>query len=182
MKRATLACVVALCAVASTTVAQESPYAAIQDRSIKALSADAVEAYLDGRGMGFALAAELNGYPGPLHVLELADSLALDPERRDDIQAAFDRMHADAVRLGKEIVHEEAALDSAFVQARISQHELRERLTRIATLKGKLRYVHLAAHLDVTALLSEHERHEYQRLRGYADGHDGQHRGHGRQQ
>ena len=30
--------------------------------------------------MGLALAAELNGYPGPLHVIELADSLRLTPE------------------------------------------------------------------------------------------------------
>ena len=30
-----------------------------------------------GRGMGLALAAELNGYPGPAHVLELADKLDL---------------------------------------------------------------------------------------------------------
>ena len=33
-----------------------------------------------GRGMGLALAAELNGYPGPSHVLELADKLKLSAE------------------------------------------------------------------------------------------------------
>ena len=32
--------------------------------------------------MGLALAAELNGYPGPSHVLELADKLELSAEQR----------------------------------------------------------------------------------------------------
>ena len=33
-------------------------------------------------GMGLALAAELNGYPGPAHVIELAKSLGLSEPQR----------------------------------------------------------------------------------------------------
>ena len=36
--------------------------------------------------MSLALAAELNGYPGPLHVLELADRLGLSAEQRGKVQ------------------------------------------------------------------------------------------------
>ena len=39
---------------------------------IKSLSQDDQSALLAGRGMGLARPAELNGYPGPAHVLELA--------------------------------------------------------------------------------------------------------------
>src|SRR5262245_1477224 len=58
-----------------------SPYAGLDSRDIKALSAEQLADLKAGRGMGLALAAELNGYPGPLHVLELADRLQLSPEQ-----------------------------------------------------------------------------------------------------
>ena len=62
--------------------AQSNPYAGDQARDIKALSQQEVKQYLSGAGMGFARAAELNRYPGPMHVLELSDQLALTPEQR----------------------------------------------------------------------------------------------------
>ena len=68
MKRLVLA--IALCSAAFTAWAQHQPYAGHQDRAIKALSAEEIEQYLSGSGMGFAKPAELNGYPGPMHVIE----------------------------------------------------------------------------------------------------------------
>ncbi len=41
-----------------------APYAGFQDRPIKALSQQQIDDLQAGRGMGLALAAELNGYPG----------------------------------------------------------------------------------------------------------------------
>src|SRR5690606_12651021 len=79
---------VAIVALALPASAQQhdhaghSPYAGLQGREIKALDSTAVRDYLAGAGMGFALAAELNGYPGPRHVLELADQLQLTPEQK----------------------------------------------------------------------------------------------------
>ena len=58
----------------SKTVAQSSrPYAGMQARAIKALSAEQIADLKAGRGLSLALAAELNGYPGPRHVLELVE-------------------------------------------------------------------------------------------------------------
>src|ERR1700757_2891750 len=57
------------------------PYAGQQKREIKALSEEDVAGYLGGAGMGYAKAAELNGYPGPMHVLELGDRLELTDEQ-----------------------------------------------------------------------------------------------------
>src|SRR5512140_1710908 len=50
-----------------------SPYAGEEKREIKSLSADVIEQYNQGEGMGMAKAAELNHYPGPRHVLMAAD-------------------------------------------------------------------------------------------------------------
>lgn len=82
----------------ATTAFAQTPYAGMQSRPIKALSEQQVADLGAGRGMGLALAAELNGYPGPSHVLELAEKLELSADQRASIQRLFDSMKAEAVR------------------------------------------------------------------------------------
>ena len=62
----------------ATATLAGSPYAGQVNAPIKALTAEEQAALLDGQGAGFAKAAELNGYPGPKHVLELSAQLGLD--------------------------------------------------------------------------------------------------------
>lgn len=90
-----------------------SPYAGQQSRRIKALSEDEVQGYLDGRGVGLALPAELNHYPGPRHTLDLADSLRLTATQRKQLRDIYDPMHARALALGWQLVDIETAIDSA---------------------------------------------------------------------
>src|SRR6266571_3080024 len=92
----------------------QTPYAGMQARPIKALSEQQMADLGAGRGMGLALAAELNGYPGPSHVLELADKLNLSAEQRAGIQGLFDAMKAEAVLLGAKLIEQEADLDNQF--------------------------------------------------------------------
>jgi hypothetical protein len=68
-----------IAAAAAAGHAQTSPYAGEQARDIKALSDQDIKELQSGHGKGLAKAAELNGYPGPAHVLELADELKLTP-------------------------------------------------------------------------------------------------------
>jgi hypothetical protein len=84
-----------------------------QGRGIKALSETDVSAYLNGHGMGFAKAAELNGYPGPAHVLDLAKELALMPKQRAKAQELIDSMSKAAV-FGTKLINLEQQLDSFF--------------------------------------------------------------------
>src|SRR3954469_25358405 len=79
--------------------AQHQPYAGLDARPIKALSEQQIADLRTGRGMGLALAAELNGFPGPLHVLELADQLALSAEQRAKVQDLFAAMKQEAIPL-----------------------------------------------------------------------------------
>ena len=168
----------ALVAVVSPALGQQSPYVEYQGRPIKALSAELVVAYLAGDGMGFALAAELNGYPGPRHVLQLADSLSLDATQHAEVAAIFDRMRAHAQVLGAAVVAQEQTLDSLFAEGTITAERLKSLLADIATLQGQLRAAHLAAHLTLLDVLSQHQIQEYQRLRGYAAQGQGQGQGH----
>ncbi len=150
--------------------AGDQPYAGIQDRPIKALSATRIDGLLTGKGIGYALAAELNGYPGPRHALDMVDGLGLSDDQLGKIQALFDAMQARAIALGKEIVTAERDLDGKFASREIDRDSLRALVTRIAGLEGELRFVHLATHLEMRAILSHHQVVLYDRMRGYGSG------------
>jgi Spy/CpxP family protein refolding chaperone len=117
--------------------------------------------------MGLAKAAELNGYPGPAHVLELAAQLELTSEQKTKTEALFETMQARAIMLGKELVQEERALDRLFASRTVSSETLENVLARIGRLQGQVRRVHLDAHLKQTALLTSAQIDKYDRLRGY---------------
>jgi hypothetical protein len=50
----------------------------------------------EGRGFGMAFAADQNGYPGPLHVLELKERLALSAEQEATMQQLMHAMFAES--------------------------------------------------------------------------------------
>jgi len=165
-------------------VPSASPYAGLETREIKALSPERVAGLRAGAGLGYAMAAELNGHPGPKHVLELADELALTPPQREAVQAAFERMRADAVTLGDRIVEAEATLDRRFAHRHLDEATLESLTAEIAELEGRLRFVHLRAHLETDAILAPVQRERYVELRGYAGVEEGggghaHHPGHG---
>jgi Spy/CpxP family protein refolding chaperone len=153
--------------------AQHSPYTGLEEREIKALSAEQVAGYLAGDGMGFALSAELNRYPGPKHVLELAAQLGLTSEQRERTEEIFREMKEEAQRLGREVVERERHLEGLFAQGAISQESLGAVVGEIAALQGALRVAHLRAHLEMAATLTEDQIALYEEHRGYhgAPGH-----------
>lgn len=164
---------------------QQGGYAGEERREIKSLSGEEIEQLLQGQGMGLAKAAELNHYPGPRHVLELGAQLELTPAQRAATEAAFGRMREEAVRLGRQIVERERALDALFAKGEIEAETLRASTAEIARLQGDLRAAHLNAHLEMRRLLSPQQIKKYDELRGYTSGkqptpaaHD--HRSHGK--
>jgi hypothetical protein len=145
-----------------------SPYTGQEQRALKALSAEEVQALLSGQGMGLAKAAELNHYPGPQHVLDLATPLQLSETQRAATQQIYQRMHQEAVRLGTLIVDKEQELDQLFATQAVDSDTLRSSVLHIAQLHGDLRYVHLQAHVETKQVLSREQVDQYDALRGYA--------------
>jgi hypothetical protein len=150
-------------------LAADMPYAGQQARTIKALSDDDIAALRKGEGMGMAKAAELNGYPGPAHVLTLAAQLGLTETQQRDVRAIFERMSTAAKPLGGELIAQEQTLDQLFAKGQITPDRLAAATAAIAGLQGRLRSVHLSAHLDTRALLNADQITRYQELRGYGD-------------
>ena len=59
----------------------QTPYAGMQNRAIKSLSDNDIHELRRGGGWGLALSAELNGMPGPAHLLELKDQIPLTSDQ-----------------------------------------------------------------------------------------------------
>src|SRR3954464_5517887 len=114
--------------------AQQQPYAGLDARPIKALSEQQIDDLKAGRGMGMAKAAELNGYPGPMHVLELADELELTAEQKETTEKQFEPMQPPQTAAGRELVEAERNLDRQFASRTITSETLKQALARIGEL------------------------------------------------
>lgn len=150
-----------------------SPYVGQESRAIKSLSNDDIELLQEGSGVvfgGMAKPAELNGYPGPKHILELADELELTSSQRKSISVLFNEMQTEAIRLGSELVDIEKEIDKQFVNKIVSKTSLQELLKDSAFLYGELRSTHLQAHLKTIDILSQEQVALYNQLRGYEVG------------
>lgn len=159
-----------LVTTAFTAVASNSPYQGEQLREIKTLSEAEIDDLLNGRGMGFAKAAELNHYPGPTHVLEIANDLNLTDEQISETTTIFNRMKVEAVRLGNELVAGEKTLNKLFEDSTVTYENLDVQLSAIERTRAQLRGAHLKAHLAQRLVLTPHQLHQYDRLRGYSGG------------
>lgn len=148
-------------------VAQPAPYAGQERREIKALSPEEIQDYLAGKGMGLAKAAELNRYPGPAHVLELAEQLRLDAQQKIRSEAIFKTMQAEAMRQGKALVEKERELDRLFAGGGVTSEDLRAALEEIGRLQAEVRRTHLQAHIEQRKILTEQQVARYEELRGY---------------
>jgi Spy/CpxP family protein refolding chaperone len=147
-----------------------SPYAApwLAGAEIRALSPAEVAQIIAGEGAGLARAAELNGLPGPRHVLDLAAELALTASQAAEIQAIFDAMRAEALAAGQLYLTAQQALENDFRANRVSRAALPARVAAVGRLRADLETVHLAAHLATHAELTPLQIEQYQLLRGYS--------------
>lgn len=174
-------CVGLMVVAANAATPTATPYAGQNARSIKSLSDEDIKELLDGKGMGLAKAAELNGYPGPAHVLELASELNLTSKQRAATEALFGSMQSKAVRLGTALVEEERRLDQLFREGHVTSDSLTAQLRKIGALQAELRGAHLEAHVAERRILTPEQAAKYADLRGYsglASEHDGMHHQH----
>jgi len=147
-----------------------SKYAGQEKRLIKSLSPDDVQQLKQGKGWGLAKAAELNGMPGPAHVLEMKDKISLSKQQTEQIQALFNEMKSQAMPLGNKLIELEKKLNEAFANRTINDKDLKKQLSEIAQVRSELRYVHLVTHLKTPAILTKHQVMQYNQLRNYSSG------------
>lgn len=164
------ACAISVVALSHAAAPARSAYAGQESRAIKSLSPEDVSSLLSGKGMGLAKAAELNGYPGPAHVLELAAELGLTEQQRKLTEALFASTRSKAISLGTALVEEERKLDRLFADKAVTPGLLSAELSRIGALQAQLRDAHLEAHVAQVRILTPEQTAQYLQLRGYGPG------------
>ncbi len=153
---------------ASQPVASPSANATPIDSPVRGLSAQEVDDLLNGRGAGYAKMGEVNGYPGPRHVLDLKSELALTADQFAKITETFTAMQTEAKEVGKQIVEKEERLSKHFASQQMDAADLQVALDDLAKLYAQYRGVHLKAHLRIRPLLTAEQVQRYDKLRGYA--------------
>lgn len=146
---------------------QDAPYAGQENREIKALTTQEIEGYLNGMGMGLSLVAELNHYPGPRHVLELADQLELSDQQIEQTQALFNQMKKKAMTIGETYIAKERELNKMFETENVSSSTVDSLVVEIGKIKGTLRATHISTHIEMRNILTSEQIKQYDKLRGY---------------
>ncbi len=148
-----------------------SKYIGQEGRIIKSLSPEDVESLQTGTGDAFggmAKLAELNGYPGPRHVLDLTNELKLSDEQRKNITTIYDNMKEKAIELGQKIVNIERNANEEFVNRSITDTQMKQLVLKSSEIHGQLRYTHLNTHLKMLDILTSEQTALYNSLRGYS--------------
>lgn len=145
----------------------KSSYVGQEKREIKSLSESDIEELKNGKGWGLAKAAELNGVPGPAHLLEMKTEIGLSPEQIGQIEILYQGMQQQAIPLGIKLIEYERELNTLFAKGTITEELLRGLLEEIGQVQEQLRYVHLSTHLKTPDILTVKQIDLYNELRGY---------------
>jgi hypothetical protein len=165
----TLALFIPVSTMAQHSHGAQTPYAGMQNRAIKSLSDNDINELRRGGGWGLALAAELNGMPGPVHLLELKDQIPLAPDQVVKTQALLDEMRKAAIPTGERLIAAERAIEAAFASGKVDEPSLRRLLTSAESARAELRFIHLSQHFKTVTFLEPGQIKRYNILRGYAE-------------
>ena len=173
MTRISMTIVLAALALAAAGPARAQSGHAHEPGSGDAQAHHRVEAYLrefdqvvaEGRGFGLAFAADQNGYPGPLHVLELKDRLQLTPEQESRMRTLFEAMLAEARPRAARLAAAEAKLRRLFAERAADDAAVRTAVAEAEAARAEVRLAHLLTHVRTRDGLTEAQRQTYHQLR-----------------
>ena len=139
-----------------------------KSRRVKALSRQQIREYLAGADMGYSKPAEIYDFPGPAHVLRLADELGLAPEQKAAAEALLEQHKAEARRIGAEFIDAECELEMLFRLRKVLPAGLASAVRRLARVESRYRLLHLETNRRMRELLTDEQVRRYATLRGHA--------------
>jgi Spy/CpxP family protein refolding chaperone len=119
----------------------------------------------DGRGFGMAFAADQNGYPGPMHVLELKDRLALTAEQEARVRALMHAMFAESRPKSSRLLDAEKRLRALFAGGGADEAAVRAATAEVERARTDVRLVHLLAHMKTRDVRTDAQRRAYHEAR-----------------
>ncbi|MEM7053218.1 MAG: hypothetical protein AAF446_01590 [Pseudomonadota bacterium] len=120
---------------------------------------------LEGRGMGLARIANMKGYPGPMHVLEMAEQLGISDEQRAQTEQIMQRMRSTAKQRGRELIEAERRLEALFDGGLVQPSAVDAALLEIGMLQAQVRAAHLHAHIEQARVMTLSQIERYTELR-----------------
>ena len=118
-----------------------------------------------GRGFGLAFAADQNGYPGPMHVLELKDRLKLTADQEAKMHTLMAAMFSESQPKSARLLDAERKLRRLFADSAASRAAVRAAAAEVEHARAEVRLVHLLTHLRTRDLLTDEQRRLYQEAR-----------------
>ncbi len=169
MMKSWVGAIALLVAVTGSLSAQHehSPYAGMHTAEGTTLTPEEIGQLRAGEGMRLALAAELNHYPGPRHVLDMRHDLALTAGQVERIEVIYTQMREAAIRVGESLITVEGHLATIFRDSTANVDQIRQVTSHLGSLRGELQAIHLSAHVATRAELTPAQVTRYDELRGY---------------
>lgn len=118
----------------------------------------------EGRGFGMAFAADQNGYPGPMHVLELKDRLKLTADQEAKAREVYAVVRAELPKSTR-LLEAERRLERLFADRTATEQAVRAAVAEVERARTEVRLVHLLTHLRTRDLLTEEQRRIYHEAR-----------------
>jgi Spy/CpxP family protein refolding chaperone len=118
----------------------------------------------EGRGFGMAFAADQNGYPGPMHILELKELLKLTPDQEARAREQLAAVRAELPK-SRRLLDAEHRLEQLFADRTATEASVRAAVADIERAHTEVRLVHLLTHLRMRDLLTEEQRRLYHQAR-----------------
>jgi Spy/CpxP family protein refolding chaperone len=118
----------------------------------------------EGRGFGMAFAADQNGYPGPMHVLELKDRLKLTADQEARARELYAGVRAQLPKSTR-LLEAQRRLERLFAQGAATEPAVRTAVAEVEQALSEVRLVHLLAHVRARDLLTEEQRRIYHEAR-----------------
>jgi len=134
-------------------------------RAAQACASEFEQVVGEGRGFGMAFAADQNGYPGPMHVLELKDRLTLTADQEVKMRELMHAMFAESRPKSARLLEAEAKLRHLFAGRAADDAALRTAVGEVERARSEVRLVHLLTHLKTRDLLTEDQRRVYHEAR-----------------
>ena len=158
---------IAITAAAAAASAQHGHGAASAEghQMVQACATEFEKVVGEGRGFGLAFAADQNGYPGPMHVLELRDRLKLTADQEAKARDLMHAMFAESRPKSARLLEAEARLRRLFAERVADDAAVRAAVAEVERARSEVRLVHLLTHLKTRDLLSEDQRRLYHETR-----------------
>lgn len=122
--------------------------------AIRSLPGRDIVALAGGEGGGLAKIADLNGYPGPRHVLDMDAHLNLTTRQREQLRQVMSTMEADAKEVATRYLSALAQLEEDTRQGSLSGDQFLKRYRAVEALRTELGAVHLITHFKTKDLLT----------------------------